>query len=146
MPWRGACGAAPLAQGPWRGAGHAAPAVGGPSDGQTEDAVAGAGGGVLIRLQVSQRLPIQVEAAGVAGLSPPQRAKLSPRFAGAMSLLIAQGDADVFFKGRSWLERGLRYPDEQEGDDDADGADAATAELQALLRQAEEQQAAARVA
>ena len=113
-------------------------ALGGAVDGlQLETTTAtpskdGAGGGVLIRLQVSQRLPIQVEAAGVAGLSPPQRAKLSPRFAGAMSLLIAQGDADVFFKGRSWLERGLRYPDEQEGDDDADGADAAERERRSV--------------
>ena len=127
-------------------------ALGGAVDGlQLETTTAtpskdGAGGGVLIRLQVSQRLPIQVEAAGVAGLSPPQRAKLSPRFAGAMSLLIAQGDADVFFKGRSWLERGLRYPDEQEGDDDADGADAAERERRsveaALLAEVAEVEAA----
>ena len=127
-------------------------ALGGAVDGlQLETTTAtpskdGAGGGVLIRLQVSQRLPIQVEAAGVAGLSPPQRAKLSPRFAGAMSLLIAQGDADIFFKGRSWLERGLRYPDEQEGDDDADGADAAERERRsveaALLAEVAEVEAA----
>ena len=82
----------------------------------------------------------------VGDAGPSQLVGPSPRFAGAMSLLIAQGDADVFFKGRSWLERGLRYPDEQEGDDDADGADAAERERRsveaALLAEVAEVEAA----
>lgn len=96
---------------------------------------AATGGGVLIRLQVSQRLPIQVEAAGVGGLSSPLRGKLSPRFAGAMSLLIEQGEPDAFFAGRAWLERGLRYPDgDDDGVDGADCADAVERERRAIER------------
>ena len=69
--------------------------------------------GVRIRLQVCHKLPIQVEATGWLG-TPPVRAKLSPRFGSAMGLLIGEvgGPSDAFFKGRTWLDRGMRYPEE----------------------------------
>ena len=67
-------------------------------------------GGVSIRLQVSQKMPIQVEAAGWSGACEPVRAKLSARFGSAMGLLIEQS-GDAFFKGRAWLLRGQRYPE-----------------------------------
>mmetsp|Transcript_26149 Transcript_26149/g.87120 ORF Transcript_26149/g.87120 Transcript_26149/m.87120 type:complete len:469 (+) Transcript_26149:128-1534(+) len=67
-------------------------------------------GGVAVRLQVSQKIPIQVEAAGWSGNWPPVRAKLSARFGSAMALLIDQS-GDAFFRGRAWLPRGLRYPE-----------------------------------
>jgi len=79
---------------------------------------AGATRGVTIRLQVSQKLPIQVEASGWSGDVPPVRAKLSARFGNAMGLLMGQSDDSAFFQGRVWLERGLRYPEclEEAGD------------------------------
>jgi hypothetical protein len=61
-------------------------------------------GGVRIRLQASLGVPIQVEAEGPGGMA--QRAKLPTRFAEAMSLLMSTS-GDDFFKGRSWLERGV---------------------------------------
>ena len=73
-------------------------------------------GAVTIRLQVSQRMPIQVEAAGWSGQCPPVRAKLSARFGNAMALLIDQS-GDAFFKGRAWIPRGLRYPELDGGGD-----------------------------
>ena len=79
----------------------------------TDGGAAGGGassGGVSIRLQVSQKLPIQVEASGWLG-SPPVRAKLSTRFAGAMGLLVERSGDSAFFEGRRWIERGLRYPE-----------------------------------
>jgi hypothetical protein len=81
-------------------------------------AEASVAGGVSIRLQVSQKMPIQIEAAGWSGACEPMRAKLSARFGSAMGLLIEQS-GDAFFKGRAWLPRGLRYP---ELDDDAEAS------------------------
>lgn len=66
-------------------------------------------GGVTIRLQVSQSMPIQVEATGWMGAAP-VRAKLSSRFGSAMGLLIGES-GDAFFAGRAWLDRGVRYPE-----------------------------------
>ena len=101
-------------------------AAGGVANGAA-DARAPAVGGVRIRLQVSQKLPIQVEAAGWSGLVPPMRAKLSARFGSAMGLLIGQS-GDAFFAGRAWLDRGLRYPDSHDdgAEAHADGGDAAS--------------------
>lgn len=73
-------------------------------------AASSAVGGVSIRLQMSLGVPIQVEAAGAGGETAPQRAKLPARFSEAMSLLMAASSED-FFAGRKWLDRGVRYLD-----------------------------------
>ena len=74
-------------------------ALGGSSDRLRESGLPSSGeanaprastGGVSIRLQVSQGLPIQVEAAGWLGMGPPVRAKLSARFGSAMGLLVGE--------------------------------------------------------
>ena len=81
-----------------------------------------ASGGVTIRLQVSQKLPIQVEAIGWSGANPPSRAKLSARFSDAMGTLIGQS-GDAFFAGRQWLDRGIRYPELEIDDEDPIGSE-----------------------
>ncbi|CAM9240824.1 unnamed protein product [Ectocarpus sp. 13 AM-2016] len=76
--------------------------------------------GIAIRLQVSNGIPIQVEACPPGGT--PLRRKLSSRFVEAMTEFVAgSGDEMAFFKGREWLPRGVRYPAEEGGDDDEDG-------------------------
>jgi hypothetical protein len=111
------------------GAGDALAASGSllPSAGATSVA----SGGVAIRLQMSQKLPIQVEASGWSGAYPPLRAKLPARFGSAMALLIEQS-GDSFFKGRAWLPRGLRYPELDESDADAGADGPATPEQRAI--------------
>eukprot|EP00617_Octactis_speculum_P009142 CAMPEP_0185782012 /NCGR_PEP_ID=MMETSP1174-20130828/105821_1 /TAXON_ID=35687 /ORGANISM="Dictyocha speculum, Strain CCMP1381" /LENGTH=453 /DNA_ID=CAMNT_0028472273 /DNA_START=161 /DNA_END=1522 /DNA_ORIENTATION=+ len=69
--------------------------------------------GVTIRMQSSQGMPIQVEAVGAAGLTPPQRLKMPQRFGDAMALLIGNS-GDAFFLGRAWVDRGVRYFEEEE--------------------------------
>jgi len=75
-------------------------------------------GQVRIRLQVSNKLPIQIEAIGFLGTI--QRRRLPPKFGDHMQLL-ADGNVD-FFAGRKWLDRGTRYVDDEtppaEGGDD----------------------------
>ena len=93
--------------------------------GPQEDKRAAAVGGVTIRMQVSLGVPIQVEATGSGGVT--QRAKLPPRFAEAMSLLVATS-GDDFFKGRSWLDRGVRYGSEEEGEEEEEEAGVDTVE------------------
>ncbi|CBN75725.1 PBS lyase HEAT domain protein repeat-containing protein [Ectocarpus siliculosus] len=76
--------------------------------------------GIAIRLQVSNGIPIQVEACPPGGT--PLRRKLSSRFVEAMTEFVAgSGDEMAFFKGREWLPRGVRYPAEEGGDDDETG-------------------------
>ncbi|CAM9947375.1 unnamed protein product [Ectocarpus sp. 4 AP-2014] len=76
--------------------------------------------GIAIRLQVSNGIPIQVEACPPGGT--PLRRKLSSRFVEAMTEFVAgSGDEMAFFKGREWLPRGVRYPAEEGGDDDEGG-------------------------
>ncbi|CAB1118288.1 unnamed protein product [Ectocarpus sp. CCAP 1310/34] len=73
--------------------------------------------GIAIRLQVSNGIPIQVEACPPGGT--PLRRKLSSRFVEAMTEFVAgSGDEMAFFKGREWLPRGVRYPAEEGGDDE----------------------------
>ena len=101
---------------------------------------AGAAGGVTIRLQLSQRLPIQIEASGWSGACPPVRAKLSARFGSAMALLVEQS-SDKFFQGRAWLDRGPRYPDvfDDESEDAAPTLSAADVEQRAIATALEEE-------
>ncbi|CAM9967235.1 unnamed protein product [Discosporangium mesarthrocarpum] len=69
--------------------------------------------GISIRLQISNGVPIQVEACAPGG--SPVRRKLSSRFTDAMAYLISRsGDEMSFFKGRKWVPRGLLYPTEEE--------------------------------
>eukprot|EP00752_Nemacystus_decipiens_P003391 g3138.t1 len=65
--------------------------------------------GIAIRLQVSNGIPIQVEACPPGGT--PLRRKLSSRFVDAMTEFVgSSGDEMAFFKGRQWIPRGVRYP------------------------------------
>ncbi|CAN0282011.1 unnamed protein product [Pylaiella littoralis] len=68
--------------------------------------------GIAIRLQVSNGIPIQVEACPPGGT--PLRRKLSSRFVDAMTEFVgSSGDEMAFFKGRQWIPRGVRYPAEK---------------------------------
>ena len=65
----------------------------------------------------------QVEACPPGGA--PLRRKLSPRFVDAMNEFVgSSGDEMAFFKGRQWLPRGVRYPEEraEEAGEDGDGS------------------------
>ena len=81
-----------------------------PSTSSFRDKGATAVGGITVRMQGSLGVPIQVEAMGSGGFS--QRAKLPPRFGEAMALLVAMSGHE-FFKGRAWLDRGVRYCDDE---------------------------------
>jgi hypothetical protein len=119
------------------GASESLSAAGLPSGGSTDLAPSSIGG-VQIRLQVSQKLPIQVEAVGWLGANQPLRAKLSPRFGSAMGLLIGQS-GDAFFTAREWMERGMRYPEVDLDPDDPIGSErrAMAASLEAELAEVE---------
>ncbi|CAM9723487.1 unnamed protein product [Scytosiphon promiscuus] len=61
--------------------------------------------GIAIRLQVSNGIPIQVEACPPGGTL--LRRKLSSRFVDAMTEFVSgSGDEMAFFKGRQWIPRG----------------------------------------
>ena len=69
-------------------------------------------GQVQVRMQISNKVPIQLEAIGCMGTR--KRAKLPQRFADAMSKLLEVKDND-FFASRKWMDRGIRYlPEKQE--------------------------------
>eukprot|EP00903_Cladosiphon_okamuranus_P014534 g13481.t1 len=75
--------------------------------------------GITIRLQVSNGIPIQVEACPPGGT--PLRRKLSSRFVDAMTEFVgSSGDEMAFFKGRQWIPRGVRYPTTEEWKTDTD--------------------------
>jgi hypothetical protein len=78
------------------------------------------GGQVRMRLQVSYRIPIQIEATGFLGTT--KRAKAtSPKFSQSMDDLLLKEDVNGgridFFAGRTWVDRGVRYLDETTDDD-----------------------------
>jgi hypothetical protein len=80
------------------------------------------GGQVRMRLQVSHRIPIQIEATGFLGTT--KRAKASsPKFSQSMDDLLLKEDVNGgridFFAGRTWVDRGVRYLDERTDDDDS---------------------------
>jgi hypothetical protein len=73
-------------------------------------------GQVRIRIQLSNKIPIQIE--GTGSLGTVQRLKLAPKFQECMEEL-QQDDTIDFFAGRKWMDRGIRYylSDDDEGDD-----------------------------
>eukprot|EP00592_Proboscia_alata_P019361 CAMPEP_0194406410 /NCGR_PEP_ID=MMETSP0176-20130528/4630_1 /TAXON_ID=216777 /ORGANISM="Proboscia alata, Strain PI-D3" /LENGTH=454 /DNA_ID=CAMNT_0039205619 /DNA_START=207 /DNA_END=1571 /DNA_ORIENTATION=+ len=86
-------------------------------------------GQVRIRLQVSNNLPIQIEAIGFLGST--KRMKLSsPKFQVSMDELMNDKEANIdFFAGRTWLDRGMRYlVEDDDADADADAASSAQEE------------------
>jgi hypothetical protein len=109
-----------------------AAAGGVPGEAGSYDAAAATVSGARIRVQFSCGLPIQCEAIGPLGLSPPQRAKLSARFGDAMALLVGV-KGGTFFAGRKWVDRGVIYPDKDndEGSEDDDAAVENSGELSA---------------
>lgn len=62
-------------------------------------------GQVRIRLQISNKIPIQIEAIGHLGTA--KRMKLPPKFQEHMQVMV--DDGIDFFAGRKWVDRGVRY-------------------------------------
>eukprot|EP00591_Stephanopyxis_turris_P002730 CAMPEP_0195522982 /NCGR_PEP_ID=MMETSP0794_2-20130614/21675_1 /TAXON_ID=515487 /ORGANISM="Stephanopyxis turris, Strain CCMP 815" /LENGTH=425 /DNA_ID=CAMNT_0040652871 /DNA_START=371 /DNA_END=1648 /DNA_ORIENTATION=+ len=75
-----------------------------------------AAGQVRMRMQISNKIPIQIE--GTGSLGTVQRLKLPPKFQEYMELM-QKGGID-FFAGRTWMDRGLRYQPDVEDDNDCD--------------------------
>merc|ERR1712129_586484 len=70
-------------------------------------------GQIRIRIQTSNKIPIQIE--GVGYLGTVQRLKLAPKFQEAMEELERQNPDIDFFTNRIWTDRGVRYlVDEEE--------------------------------
>lgn len=66
-----------------------------------------ASGQVRIRLQISNKIPIQIEGIGYLGTT--KRVKLPTKFEECMRNMVdSNGDVD-FFAGRKWIDRGVRY-------------------------------------
>lgn len=63
-------------------------------------------GQIQMRIQMSNKIPIQIE--GTGSLGTIQRMKLPPKFVEYMELMKNRGNVD-FFKGRKWMDRGVRY-------------------------------------
>jgi len=76
---------------------------------ESEGKEGGLEGGIKMRLQVSNGIPIQVEATCISdGTS--KRYKLSGRFEEAIAdFLKIPGNEQSFFQGRKWLNKGIRY-------------------------------------
>jgi hypothetical protein len=74
-----------------------------------EDDTNNNGGQVRIRMQVSNKIPIQIECTGFLGTT--KRMKLSPpKFAASIKELMEKGGGGAdFFAGRKWVDRGVRY-------------------------------------
>jgi hypothetical protein len=77
------------------------------------------GGQVGIRMQISNKIPIQIECTGFLGTT--KRKKLSPpKFAESIKELMEKGGGGVdFFAGRKWVDRGVRYIEITTLDDNA---------------------------
>jgi hypothetical protein len=72
-------------------------------------------GQARMRMQLSNKIPIQIEATGFLGTT--KRVKLPPVFQEYMQSLIEQDDTIDFFGGRKWIDRGVRYLIEEEETD-----------------------------
>jgi hypothetical protein len=65
-------------------------------------------GQVRIRMQISNKIPIQIE--GIGFLGTIKRLKLSPKFQESMTKLMNNGEDGMdFFASRKWVDRGVRY-------------------------------------
>jgi hypothetical protein len=82
------------------------------STSSTDTSTTSSSGQVRIRLQISNKIPIQIEAIGYLGTA--KRMKLPSKFQEHMQVMV-DGGID-FFSGRKWVDRGVRY---LEMDDDA---------------------------
>jgi hypothetical protein len=82
------------------------------STSSTDTSTTSSSGQVRIRLQISNKIPIQIEAIGYLGTA--KRMKLPSKFQEHMQVMV-NGGID-FFSGRKWVDRGVRY---LEVDDDA---------------------------
>ena len=71
-------------------------------------------GQMRIRMQISNNIPIQVEAIGFLGTA--KRMKLPPKFSQHMERMVDEGGVD-FLAGRKWVDRGLRYLETNEDHD-----------------------------
>jgi Scaffold protein Nfu/NifU N terminal/HEAT repeats len=88
-------------------------------------------GQVRIRMQISNNIPIQIEAIGFLGTA--KRMKLPPKFSEHMQRMVNEGAVD-FLAGRKWVDRGLRYLETNEHDDRIlDGSSQEDMELMAVL-------------
>jgi hypothetical protein len=84
---------------------------------ETSTATSATSGQVRIRMQISNKIPIQIEAIGFLGTV--QRMKLSqPKFQDHMELLMQKDLGIDFFAGRKWVDRGIRYLLTENDDDD----------------------------
>jgi hypothetical protein len=81
-------------------------------------------GQVRIRLQISNRMPIQIEGMGCLGTT--RRKALAPKFATHMEELVEGGAA--FFANRQWVDRGVRYILREDEDDATARMEDATAQ------------------
>ena len=87
-------------------------------------------GQVRMRMQFSNKIPIQLEGTGFLGTI--QRRKLPPKFEESMESMMQEGDSNGgatsnkfdFFGGRKWVDRGIRYLPESHDDDDNDNNNA----------------------
>uniref|UniRef100_A0A7S3QEW4 Scaffold protein Nfu/NifU N-terminal domain-containing protein n=1 Tax=Chaetoceros debilis TaxID=122233 RepID=A0A7S3QEW4_9STRA len=104
-------------------------------------------GQVRMRMQFSNKIPIQVEGTGYLGTV--QRRKLSPKFQESMESMMQMQEGDSnsnsatsnkldFFGGRKWVDRGIRYLPESH-DDDGDGSrDSASATASSITPEEQE--------
>jgi len=111
--------------------------------GSPQSASASSAGQVRMRMQFSNKIPIQLEGTGYLGTV--QRRKLPPKFQEFMGSMMQEGDSNSatsnkfdFFGGRKWVDRGIRYLPESHDDDDDDSnasvsASSITPEEQELL-------------
>ena len=96
-------------------------------------------GQVRMRMQISNKIPIQIEATGFLGTA--QRMKLPPKFQENMELMLKGGIE--FFAGRTWVDRGVRYLPDDDRADTASQQDEERQELElALQTELEEMDAA----
>jgi hypothetical protein len=82
-----------------------------PTSATGQEASTASSGQVRIRLQISNKMPIQIEGIGFLGTTT--RKKLAPKFAQHMELLV-NGGVD-FFSDRKWVDRGMRYLSDEAG-------------------------------
>ena len=76
----------------------------------TPSATKTAGQQVLMQIQMSNKIPIQIE--GIGSFGTVQRMKLPPKFQEYMELM--QNGGIDFFAGRKWIDRGIRYLSEDD--------------------------------
>jgi len=97
-------------------------------------------GQVRMRLQISNKISIQIE--GTGHLGTVQRMQLPHKFQEYMALMQEDGNVD-FFGGRTWIDRGMRYLPEDVEAGDASPEEQERLELKRVLDNELEEVAAA---